>query len=261
MAPKQVSLNQLVKDGKPVYVKNNSKPKGLIVLNFTEDTGRNIGFQIPPTFIPLCLSDVIPADSILRSTSLRESLYKKVVILIDPEDAERELMSAEAQEELNALSVSVYSDAHTGTAIREQMERSIKESQDMVNPVGGQLSSAQPVQGDDIIDPKVKAVLLRLDSKEISSKEALSSLRRMKDDMSMDDLSYVVSQIQEGAIKKFAMEALAEKRNPEKVADTRAEVVPTFKKSPDAFDFDNTSMTPEEIALEKEAIRKQSIDK
>ncbi len=203
---KVVELDELLKAGQKVFVKNTSRPMGHIVLTFVTPNGRSIPRPIPRTFIPICLTDTLSPDVIKESSDLRLFLNKGVIKLIDPDEATRELRTDEAQEELKRLNLSDFSAAATATDRVSKMT----DQQTYVPAVN---NPNAPVEGV-VIDPvnnRVKATLLQVEAKDLSEREAVAEFRIMRDELTNHDMTYIISQSQdEGPLKRFAYQQLSE---------------------------------------------------
>ncbi len=203
---KVVELDELLNEGRKVFVKNTSRPMGHIVLTFVTPNGRSIPRPIPRTFIPICLTDTLSPDVIKQSSDLRLFLNKGVIRLIDPDEATKELQSEEAQEELKRLNLSDFSSAAVATERVSKMSNQQTYVPAVNNPNA-------PVEGVtlDPVNNRVKATLLQVEAKDLTEREAVAEFRIMRDELTNHDLTYIIAQtVEEGPLKRFAYQQLSE---------------------------------------------------
>jgi hypothetical protein len=69
----------------------------------------------------------------------------------------------------------------------------------------------EPAQLADPVNNRVKSTLLRVESKDITEREAVAEFRIMQGELSSHDLTYIISQAEgEGPLKRFAFAVLSE---------------------------------------------------
>ena len=206
---RRLSLDDILSEGKKVYVKNNAlKTHLFLVVEMKDKSGKSRSFKIPPINSPICVSDQFSPETILESTDLREMLQKQVIILIEPETAEKELQTKDSQEELKAFSMSVYSDNAPDNAVRDSVEKLKIKSDPSVTSADALLQNS--IASEDV-KPRIKGLIASFQSKEKSSKDTLIHLRRLKETLTESDLTYVISMCKtETSIREFAEEALSQ---------------------------------------------------
>lgn len=94
-----MTLDNLTQAGLSVYVRNNASSAGRIAIDFTVN-GRKQVVPIPNTWIAIRLNDFMSAGDVASSGSLRDMLRKGIVLLVHPDDAEKEWSSERGQREL-----------------------------------------------------------------------------------------------------------------------------------------------------------------
>jgi hypothetical protein len=209
---KRLSLDQLLDEGKKVYVVNNSRKVGLLLIVQMKDKhGGNHALKIPPTKIPICVSDQFSADSIRESTDLKIMIQKQNLSLVEPVDAEKILGTAEAMDEMKALNMSIFSDSAPKNAVRDALEKLKNNS----NPEAA-VEAAKLLQNkntlENAVSDKVRGMISSFKSKEKSSKDTLVALRRIDESLSEADLTYIISQCKdETTLRDFAESTLAKK--------------------------------------------------
>jgi hypothetical protein len=257
-------LEKLIKANKPIYVLNTSRlpsgEKGVVLINFYEGNRREY-FKIPPTFIPMAVSDAIPIDRILNSRDFKQTLVKGMLTLVDPDQAEEYLSSPEAQQEYEDLVLSEHSMKAKGIEIEAEMSKRMNVSHNASESYG----PTQDLSATDTVSNKVRGLVEDLNSGLKPEKEVMQELRRHQEALKHIDLSYVMSN-SSGDLHKWVKKVLAEmsqeerQEKPEPIKKKTA--TPTVKKvitekpkakterSDKSFDFDDVKMTPEELAAD-----------
>jgi len=199
------NLDDLLNKGKKVYVRNTTRPMGQIVLTFITSTGQSVPRPIQRTWIPICLTDSLSPEVIRASNDLRLFLQKGVICLVDPEDAQKELSTPDAQEELKRLNISDFSATADATERVLAMESQQTFTPAINNPMA-------PVEGvvADPVNNRVKATLLQVEAKDMTEREAVAEFRIMQRELSNHDLTYIISQsAEEGPLRRFAYQQLS----------------------------------------------------
>lgn len=237
-------LDKLISGGKPIYVMNTSKlpsgNKGVIVVNFKDGNQREF-FRMPPTFIPIPISDVIPTKRLQESKDFKQCLVKGMLTLVDPTQAEDYLSTREAQEEYEALMLSEHSMKVNNSDFAANAVQSRSRVSHQTNESQGPM---QDISAVDTVSNKVRGLMESLKSGERTSKDIKVELRRHQSALSPVDLSYVIAESVDSEIKKWAQAALAEsskevattKKTPA-VSAKKVPVAATSKKEKEAFDF------------------------
>jgi len=201
-------LDQLLNEGKKIYVENTSRPMGHIVLTFVNPNGKAVPRPIPRTWIPICLTDSLAPNIIRESNDLRQFISKGILRLVDPAEAQKVLSTPDGKEEQERLNLSDFSNRAEATERVLMLEAKQREA-NLDNPMG-------PPQ-DHMIDPvssRVKSTLLQVESKDLTEREAVSEFRIMQKELSNHDLTYIISQVEnEGPLKRFALQILSEKNS------------------------------------------------
>ena len=207
-ATTRLDLDALLDSNKKVYVRNNAlKSQLFMVVELKDKNGKNRALKVPPVRFPISVSDQFSSDSIRESSDLRSLLMKQVLVLVDPAEAEKELATAEAREELKAFSISVHADTAPSNVVRDTMEN-LREKSSNVMQAPDLLKNRTET---DAISNRVKGLIASFQSKEKSSKDTLLMLRRMKTTLTEHDLTYIIGQCKsETTIREFAEGALYE---------------------------------------------------
>jgi hypothetical protein len=199
-------LDKLVREGKPVYVMNTSRTpsgdKGVIVVNFFDGTRREY-FKMPPTFIPMAISDVIPGKQLINSRDFKQCLVKGMLTLVDPDQATDYLNTKEAREEYDSLVLSEMS-SRTSTHINMEAEAARR-----ANVPGGTGMDAGPQDQppDMSISSRVMGIVEDFVQKKKTAKAVLQELKRQQGAISVADITYVLANVPDAAIAKWGKEA------------------------------------------------------
>jgi hypothetical protein len=199
-----LDLDSLLNDGKKIYVKNTSRPMGHIVLTFVTAHGKAVPRNIPRTWIPICLTDTLSPDIITQSNELRQFLNKGILALVDPNEALAELKTTDAAEEARRLNLSDFSNKAEATQRTLMLENQYTPAANPLNPQG-------PEGMSDPVNNRVKSTILRVESKDITERDAVAEFRIMQGELSSHDLTYIISQTDsDGPLKRFALACLSE---------------------------------------------------
>ena len=175
----ELKLDKLLDDNKPIYVLNNSNPRGILVISLVHPTTGNVTpIKIPVTWVPICVTDHVPPEQLRDSLDFRGYLRKGIIKLVDPDKAEKILASKEAKEELERINKSEFAD---------RFDVSVK-------AMGSNDASSE-------INPKVMDIVLRLESQDITANDALNQLKSIYTTLSKQDLAYIAQNATESIAK------------------------------------------------------------
>lgn len=192
------ALDKLLKSDQPVYVINTSKlpsgDKGTILVNFFDGTRREY-FKMPPTFIPMAISDVIPKKSLSGSKDFKQLLVKGMLTLVDPEEAAEYLETEEAVEEYEDLVLSEHSVRSTSKI--ESDAKAANKVQKRLDTFSTLATGHEYMPDEDHSEPqdpvsnKVKALVQDLISGSRTEKDVRQEFKRSASNLSLADLSYI----------------------------------------------------------------------
>lgn len=240
--PNQLTLEWLKEQNKPLYVRNITRPRGQIGVNFVQPSGRAKTIKIPRTHLPVCLTNQLGWDTILNSDDLRMCIVKGVLDIVVPEIAEKELASEPAIAETERLQLSEFSakQQFVGKRVRKMMEadaQKVDPNAPGLEPLGIETN---------VIQPRILSLVEKLSNQDISIKAALGELKTMEGELKETDCSYIIANGPEGQIRNYTQKVLAQIRSA----------------AAESYDFredDEPAMTPEEQAREsqREAMARQ----
>lgn len=200
-------LDRLVRENKPIYVVNTSAlpsgDKGMVIVNFFDGTRREF-FKMPPTFIPMAITDSIPPQKVLESKDFRQCLLKGMLTLIEPASAEAYLSTQEAQDEYESLVLS----EHSAKAQNIDINRTVTRRTQVHHSTHEGSGPIQDVSAVDTVSNKVRGLIESLIAGSLSSKEVLTQLRRHQSALHSVDFSYVIANTTDQDLKKWAKAGL-----------------------------------------------------
>jgi len=201
-------LDRLVRENKPVYIINTSVlpsgDKGMIIVNFFDGTRREF-FKMPPTFIPMAITDSIPSRQLIDSKDFKQSLLKGMLTLVEPTSAESFLATAEAQDEYEALVLA----EHSAAAQHINVNKTVSQRARIAHSSGDSSGPMQDISAVDTVSNKVRGLIESLVADTLSAKDVLTQLRRHQSALQAVDFSYVIANTTNPDIKKWAKTCLS----------------------------------------------------
>lgn len=181
------TLDELLNAKQPVYVRNNSNPRGQTYLTFVHPSGgKSKEILIPKTALPICISDNVSKQMLEESLSLRNLLQKNMLVLVWPKDALKELEDPDAQEEMKELYSSKFSGASKFSAGYKPTEEKKIDLADL---------SIVPDKEDEFkVNPNVQGIVAQLTSERnpITPKKGIRELKAIANTISDEDVIYVL---------------------------------------------------------------------
>lgn len=192
-------LGELVKSGRAIYILNSSLmptgTKGSIIINFIDGT-RKKHFTVPDTFIPLCITDSIPADQLLSSSDFLALLNKRIITLVNSDQAESYLESEEANDEYEAIVLSQHSAQARGVSLESATKRTFSSAASLTMDVEEAITDAD-------ISPKVRAIVDDITNNGITGKQFLSECKRHGEGFSEVDLYHIKENVKDLDVQKW----------------------------------------------------------
>ena len=206
--PKNITLEWLKQNNKPLYVRNITRPRGQLGLNFVSANGRTKMIIIPRSHLPLCLTSQLGWDTILASDDLRICIVKGVLDIVVPEQAEKELSSEAAVAETERLQLSQFSakQQFVGKRVRaleETMAAAEEAKSSTLEPLGIETN---------VIQPRVLSLVEKFKNGDMSIKAMLSELKTMEEELRETDCSYIIANGPEGQVRNYVQKLLAQIR-------------------------------------------------
>ncbi len=178
-------LNEMISANMPIYILNTSmhtSGRMAVIISFIDGTRRR-QFVVPPTFIPICITDAIPHKEISNPDFL-DLLNKNVITIVDSVQAQEFLKTPEAREEFHAITLSEHSARAQGVNLETGVKRSFSSTAVLTADVEEAVSDVQ-------ISTKVRAFMDELVAGAITAKQALSECKRHSGSFSELDFHYI----------------------------------------------------------------------
>lgn len=206
--PRSISLEWLKQNNKPLYVRNITRPRGQLGINFVSTNGRTKLIKIPRSHLPVCLTSQLGWDTILASDDLRICIVKGVLDIVIPEEAEKELSTEGAVAETERLQYSQYSakQQFVGKRVQEMAET-------MAAAEEAKTATLEPLGIEtNVIQPRILSLVERWKNGDMSIKATLSELKTMEEELRETDCSYIIANGPEGQVRNYVQKLLAQIR-------------------------------------------------
>jgi hypothetical protein len=230
--PRRLTVDWLIDNNLPVFVTNNTDPRGQILINFVDNGGHSKNVKIPATFIPICLNDYLPPAMIKESYDLRQYLRpdQQKLVLMDPDAAEKALSSPNAQKEIQRLKNSARNARTALIAERRQRaarqqeaarvaERPLPGDEDMESSIPEENQFRYAEEPGEQISGRVLSLVARLGSGDIKVSEAVADLESRAGELSENDHSYLIANTK-GQVRVWAQKQMAGVDEVEDVGET-----------------------------------------
>ena len=205
-------LDQLLREERPIYVLNNTSPRGILIIQFPN--GQHMeNVLLPKTAHPVNLSARVPSKSIGESMEFRRFLVRDRIRLVDPESAMEILRDPDVIEELKEATERTFTRGKDGMAPEKVEESAAVEAMKKMVASKQQKTDAAVARNDaPINEPKistqVKVLMQRLADNEVTIRTAHSNLKALATELSVEDFSYILSQSPTGHIGNWARKKL-----------------------------------------------------
>lgn len=198
MTKKRLNLQQLIREGKPIWVLNKSgeysrkrgrKAKsGIIVMQIGTADNRD-KVVVPPGPDPVCITDQVDSESLKTCRDLLKLWNAQVIELLDPEYAEDYYSRNEAR--------------------RTLMENKVEKAKFNVKEELLGSDKPDPVKETTVeVDPLLIGLMLKLKHEKITVSEVLERLNENFGNFSSDDIEYLARTSSVPEIKDWAMSQL-----------------------------------------------------
>lgn len=185
------SLDEYFQKEEKIYVRNMTKPLGLISVNFG-DMRNPVYFTVLKTTVPICLTDFFDKALLVKSVELRTLIMKGVLELVSEADY-RKLVSPEVEEKVKVAILNY----GTGQYVGEQEQEGVP---------GVQSAVMQLMAYHLLSDEERKEALDRIPSDD----QIITELSHL--DLSAEDKSYILS-VAKGKVKQWIMQQIGVSTN------------------------------------------------
>lgn len=186
-----LTLEQMLRNDLPIYVRNNSNPISKVCISMTLAGGPEELCIIPPHRYPVCLSEQYPAQTLYQSADLRKQVGMKLVVLVEPETARKELSDPKIVAYLNKRYASAFA-LGSGTTSPEAMAMA-QTMQNVKDEVGANEGDEEASRGD--VSPKVVGLIDMLEAPDANLEDILFDLQNMESNLNEDELLFILSKV------------------------------------------------------------------
>lgn len=197
-------LGAMIQARRPIYILNTSMfpngNKGTIVINFVDGTRKRY-FTMPDTFIPLCITDSIPSETLLNSADFLDLLRKRIITIVDTDQAQEYLGSREAVEEYEAIVLSQHSSKARGVDLESAVKKTFSSAAQLTAEVEENVVTSE-------ISTKVRASVEDLSAGAITAKEFLAHCKRHGEGFTEVDFHYIRENVRDQDVQKWVQSKL-----------------------------------------------------
>lgn len=199
-------LTELLRNRSKIYVVNNTKPRGNIVITFFSHGGQqSTNLTIDNSSLPLRIDDQIPHAIIEESMDFRRYIAKRILLLMDETEAEAKLATKHAKAEAEMLHRSKYAadpddkDVEA-TLPREEDDDDDDESIDTTPHIAT------------TIYPEVLGILNEIEYGDLSVSDAMIRLRAIAGILGDHDYTYIIAECSKTRVRDWAKKQLMSRR-------------------------------------------------
>jgi hypothetical protein len=199
-------FDELFTSGKKIYVINNTEPKGLLSTTINDPiSGKSIKMEFPRTWIPFCLTSMLPRNVLEHNIELRRTLQKNTLKIIPEEQALEMLNSERGRKEYSRLTESDFAaGSKTESSRKKDMVSAVRSSQQAVNS----LDNPHTNQEELTLHPKMRAWEQRIVVGEIDGPTLVNDLEIHSGELTVSDLQFLVAGQFPQDVKSYAQERM-----------------------------------------------------
>jgi hypothetical protein len=199
-------FDELFTSGKKIYVINNTEPKGLLSTTINDPiSGKSIKMEFPRTWIPFCLTSMLPRNVLEHNIELRRTLQKNTLKIIPEEQAVEMLNSERGRKEYSRLTESDFAaGSKTDSARKRDMVSAVRSSQQAVNS----LDNPHTNQEELTLHPKMRAWEQRIVVGEIDGPTLVNDLEIHSGELTVSDLQFLIAGQFPQDVKSYAQERM-----------------------------------------------------
>lgn len=187
----RLTISDLLKPGmehSPVYVINKTRGdyRGPVIFTAPRLNGRGVDtVRVPDTYLPTNLLDYVPRGQLMESTDFRGALNQQLLWLIDEAEALEIMSKPGAKEEVERLN-----------------KLNSKLASGVSSVIGATHAEAlQESDSEEGLNKRMKSLLQRIGEEGVVN--VINSLRAIEDDLSKEDLSYLITFAEERGFQKL----------------------------------------------------------
>lgn len=199
-------FDDLFTAGKKIYVINNTEPKGLLSTTINDPiSGKSIKLEFPRTWIPFCLTAMLPRNVLEHNVELRRTLQKNTLKIIPEEQALELLNSERGRKEYSRLNESEFAaGSKLDSARKNALVSAVRSSQQAVNS----LDNPNVNQDELSLHPKMRAWEQRIVVGEIDGGSLINELEIHSGELTQSDLQFLLAGQFPQEVKAYAQERM-----------------------------------------------------
>lgn len=200
-------FDDLFNSGKKIYVINNTEPKGLLSTTINDPiSGKSIKLEFPRTWIPFCLTSMLPRNVLEHNIELRRTLQKNTLRIIPEEKAIEMLNSDRGRKEYSRLTESEFAAGSRLESTRKAaMVSTVRSSQQAVNSLDNPHANTEELS----LHPKMRAWEQRIVVGEIDGGTLINDLEIHSGELTAGDLQFLVAGQFPQDVKSYAQERIS----------------------------------------------------
>ncbi len=199
-------FDELFSAGKKIYVINNTEPKGLLSTTINDPiSGKSIKLEFPRTWIPFCLTSMLPRNVLEHNIELRRTLQKNTLKIIPEEQAVEMLNSERGRKEYSRLTESEFAaGSRMNSARKTAMVDAVRSSKQAINS----LDNPNVNQEELTLHPKMRPWEQRIVVGEIDGTALVNELEIHSGELTAADLQFLVAGQFPQEVKAYAQERI-----------------------------------------------------
>ncbi len=201
-------FESLMAANKKIYVINNTEPKGLLSTTIHDPiSGKALKLEFPRTWIPFCLTSMLPRNVLEHNIELRRTLQKNTLKIISEEQALALLSTERGQKEYQRLNTSEFSaGSHTSSERKNNLIATVRSSAQDKTSLTGTLQGDK--EEDLVLHTKMRAWEQRVVTGEFDGSTLINELEIHSNELSSDDLNFLLVGQFPQEVKEYAQERL-----------------------------------------------------
>lgn len=202
------TFDELLSAGKKIYVINNTEPKGLLSTTINDPiSGKSIKLEFPRTWIPFCLTSMLPRNVLEHNIELRRTLQKNTLKIISEEEALSLLNSERGRKEYSRLTESEFAAGSRMDSERKSaMVNAVRSTKQDMNSLSLNNPNSNPEEL--TLHPKMAAWEQRIVVGEIDGVTLINELEIHSGELTAHDLQFLVTGQFPQDVKAYAQERI-----------------------------------------------------
>jgi len=204
----QSTYEALIKSGEPLWVVNNTEPRGLLICTINDPmSGKPQKHEFQRTWVPFCLTEMLPIEVLQKSIEIRRLISKGLLKIIPHEEAMSMLSTPEGQREYERLMQSEFSKGSRMTDRKSEML-------DTEQSVAAQKITSNTNPGVDYtqvtLHPKVQAWEMRVSVGELDGPSLMNEIRIHQAEFTRQDFEFMRAGQFPSEVKEYSNKSLTE---------------------------------------------------